>query len=243
MVHRPAHLLNTISRACTVTQRTARLPCMLAVLTCLCTAPATITTAAKSNNPVQGKRGDESKVTNDVQVQCLPEGGAYLRARLSGVIDTELAWNDRSLSCAGSVRPNDEGIRLRFAASASSQRLVFIFGISGLKEGQAGKALPANLTIIREGTGEFYGTQGDNKCTIDEISQQPLQGVPLKQRAYRVIARGFCTAPARALNGDGAILVTRFDFAGRADFVSDEESGAASSQSSSAPSRPTPTTT
>jgi hypothetical protein len=190
---------------------------MVAVIVCLCVAPATFSVA--KNNPAHDKR----TVKPDLQIQCLPEGGAFLRARLSGAINSELSWNDRDLSCAGSVRPNDEGIRLRFAAANGKKRLVLLFGIAGLKEGQSGKALPANLTIIREGSGEFYGTQGDNKCTIDEVSQQPLQAAPLRQRAYRVIARGFCTQPARALNGDGAILVTRFDFSGRADFVSDDD--------------------
>jgi hypothetical protein len=131
------------------------------------------------NNPARDKRTAKP----DLQIQCLPEGGAFLRARLSGAINSELSWNDRDLSCAGSVRPNDEGIRLRFAAANGKKRLVLLFGIAGLKEGQSGKALPANLTIIREGSGEFYGTQGDNKCTIDEVSQQPLQAAPLRQRA------------------------------------------------------------
>lgn len=128
------------------------------------------------------------------------------------------------MSCAGSVRPNAEGIRLRFSGhlAGGEPPLVLLFGITGLKEGESAKALPVNLTIMREGTGEFYGTQGDNRCTIDSISQEPLKGIPLRQRAYRVTARGFCTQPARAVNGEGSILVTRFDFAGRADFESDD---------------------
>lgn len=166
----------------------------------------------------------EPRALADVQVQCLPDHTAFLRARLTGSIDQELAWSDDHLRCAGSVRPNAEGIRLRFAGVSSNGEpaLVLLFGIPGLKEGASGTALPVNLTIMREGTGEFYGTQGDNRCTIDTISQEPLKGIPLRQRAYRVIARGFCTQPARALNGDGLILVTRFDFAGRADFESED---------------------
>jgi hypothetical protein len=156
--------------------------------------------------------------------QCLPDHSAFLRARLNGAINAELSWRNAGLSCAGSVRPNEQGIRLRFSSvpKKGEHALVLLFGISGLKEGESGKALPTNLTIIREGTGEFYGTQGDNKCTVDEILQQPLNGIPLRQRAYRVIARGFCTQPAPALNGQGSVLMTRFDFVGRADYESDE---------------------
>jgi hypothetical protein len=79
-----------------------------------------------------------------------------------------------------------------------------------------------NVTLIREGTGEFYGTQGDGKCTVDELRQDPIAGVPLKSRAYRVTGRGFCTQPARAVRGTGSVLMTRFDFAGRIDIPSEE---------------------
>ncbi len=156
--------------------------------------------------------------------RCLPDNSAFLRAHLSGAINAELSWSGDSLSCAGSVRPNAEGIRVRFSSVSQhgEHTLALLFGITGLKESESGHALPVNLTIMREGTGEFYGTQGDNKCTADEIHQEPVSGIPLRQRAYRVIARGFCTQPARALNDSGAVLVTRFDFAGRVDFYSDD---------------------
>jgi hypothetical protein len=230
MVRSPAQLPNTFSPARTLTHRSVWAPCTPAVICWLCLAPGASSLAADSNMQVQADYTRASSSASSVQVQCLPDDGAYLRARLSGAIDAELSWVDHDMTCTGSVRPNREGFRLRFAAAGDSQaHLVLLFGIAGLKEGESGKALPVNLTIIREGSGEFYGTQGDNKCTIDEIRQEPLQGVPLRQRAYRVIARGFCTQPARALNGKGSILVTRFDFAGRADFVSDDDSNVSSS--------------
>ncbi len=44
----------------------------------------------------------------------------------------------------------------------------------------------------------------------------------LPPRTFRVSARGFCTVPARALDGNGAVLLTRFDFAGRVTFQEDD---------------------
>lgn len=219
-----AQVLNIYFRVRTVTHHCTGLRCYKVMYCCLLVALAADTLASSSNIPVQAAPAGST----EVQVQCLPGNEAFLRARLNGAIDAELSWSGNQLTCAGSVRPNAEGIRLRFSEVGKNNepRLVLLFGVTGLKEGQAGKALPANLTIIREGTGEFYGTQGDNKCTMDEISQEPLQGIPLRQRAYRVTARGFCTQPARAVNGDGSILVTRFDFVGRADFVSDDADNA-----------------
>jgi hypothetical protein len=139
---------------------------------------------------------------------------------VSGTIKTELSWSNQDTDCTGTVRPNDGGIRVRFAGLVGKdhQKLVFLFGISGLREGESVRTRGVNLTLIREGTGEFYSTQGDDKCMLDEVTQQALVGIPHKTRSYRIEARGFCTEPARAVRGEGVILLSRFDFAGRVDF-------------------------
>ena len=113
---------------------------------------------------------------------------------------------------------------MRFAGTttgdkgAGKERLVLVFGIAGLREGQSAQTLAVNLTVIREGTGQFYSTRGDDKCTLDRVTQEPLVGIPHRTRTYRLVARGFCTEPARAVRGQGVVLVSRFDFAGRVDF-------------------------
>lgn len=160
-------------------------------------------------------------------IRCLPDGGGYLRARLKGAIDTELNWGNDGTNCTGAVRPTDGGIRMRFTGqnpggATDQPPLVLVFGIAGLREGANARALPVNVTIIREGTGEFYGTRGDDKCTLDEIRQTALVGIPHRNRSYRVVARGFCTEPARDLKGSGAVLISRFDYAGRIDFDAED---------------------
>lgn len=166
-----------------------------------------------------GPAGGNSKAASG----CLPSGDGFFRARLSGAMTAELNWRNGELECNGSIRPADDGLRLRFRhVDAQGGALVFVFGITGLKEGATGKALPVNVTIIREGSGDFFATQGDQRCTIDYVEQRPLRGIPLRKRSWRVTARGFCTQPARALRGEGAILITSFDYAGRVDFESDE---------------------
>lgn len=159
---------------------------------------------------------------------CLANGGGYLRARLKGSIDAELNWDNDHTECSGAVRPTDGGIRMRFVGKLNqpgrSGKLVLVFGIAGLREGQPGKAVPVNVTVIREGSGEFYGTQGDDKCMLDQITQTPMVGIPHRSRSYLVVARGFCTEPARAVQGKGVVLVTRFDYAGQVDFETTDES-------------------
>lgn len=155
---------------------------------------------------------------------CLPDGSGYLNARLSGAVQAELVWGNEGTDCTGAVRP-DGGIRVRFSHKdgVDGGRLVLLFGVAALREGQSAKALPVNVTVIREGLGEFYSTQGDNKCTLDEVRQEPLVGIPHRSRSYRITARGFCTHPARAVRGDGVILLSRFDFVGRIDFDAEDK--------------------
>jgi hypothetical protein len=155
---------------------------------------------------------------------CLPAGNGYLKARLAGALNTELNWGNEGTECTGAVRPTDGGIRMRFtAANAGGERLVLVFGIATLREGKFARAVPVNVTVIREGAGEFYGTQGDDKCMLDEVTQQAIVGIPHRSRSYRIVARGFCTEPARAIRGKGAVLISRFDFAGRVDFDSEDK--------------------
>jgi hypothetical protein len=157
-------------------------------------------------------------------VSCLPNGNGYLRARLSGILKTELTWGNKDIDCTGATRPTDGGIRVRFAGTTAhdKERLVLVFGIAGLREGQSAQTVAVNLTVIREGTGQFYSTRGDDKCMLDKVTQEPLVGIPHRTRSYRVVARGFCTEPARAVRGEGVILISRFDFAGRVDFDNEQ---------------------
>jgi hypothetical protein len=155
----------------------------------------------------------------NAQAQCLADGQGYFRARISGSINSELNWSNKGTDCTGGTRPSG-GVRMRFshAFGGAQQKLVFLFGIPALREGQPARNLPVNLTVIREGAAEFYGTTGDDKCTIDEVRQEAIVGIPRLSRSYRVVARGFCMQPAPSLLGKGSVLLTRFDFTGRIDF-------------------------
>lgn len=93
-----------------------------------------------------------------------------------------------------------------------------VFGIDGAKVGRSGRELPTNLTLIFEGEKLLFATQGDSNCTVDRLTQEPIVANGHPTRAYRIVAHGFCIAPANDVSGRRRILVTTFDFAGRADF-------------------------
>jgi hypothetical protein len=72
--------------------------------------------------------------------------------------------------------------------------------------------------VIFEGEQRMFATRGDDKCTVDEFKQERTGALAGPIRTYRVIARGFCIAPVKALNSEQTILVNSFDFAGYVTF-------------------------
>ena len=148
------------------------------------------------------------------ELRCLPGQEGFLTMRLRGSIEEEVRWTEPALACEGMSRPDGRGLRLRFAGPRAGNELAVVFAAPALGAGASGRTVPVNVTLL-DGAGErIYGTQGDSRCAFDEVVQQPLEGAALPARSYRVSARGFCTAPARAVDGDGSVFVTRFDFAG-----------------------------
>ena len=96
-------------------------------------------------------------------------------------------------------------------------------GYSQSRAGQRDRA-------VSKATAGIYSTRGDDKCTIDELSRTPL-GTSPAAHALRVSGRGFCVAPAAAIDGGEGLLLSRFDFAG---LVIDDESDAAADPATAA---------
>ena len=172
---------------------------------------------------------------------CTEPDDAFLRARIAGALELELDFRGADLSCDGMRRPDGKGLRVSFAGTLGEEHLTLVFGVPHLAEGASGRAVPVNVTIIRDG-GRVYGTRGEGKCVLDEVVQAPMAGPVLPvatvgesqggpavaqaaaldsvpPRRWRIDARGFCLEPARAvaagsIAGD-AILLTTFDFRGQ----------------------------
>ncbi len=151
---------------------------------------------------------------------CLQSGNGYLRARIRGTLNLDIDWHDAEIECEGGSRPNGSGIRVSFAGPQQSdgRRLRLVFGVGQAKEGTSGRELPTNLTVIFEGEDRLFTTGGQDRCTVDQLQQERVGALGGPKRTYRVVARGFCVAPASTLDGSGKILVSRFDFAGNATF-------------------------
>ncbi|MCM2311409.1 MAG: hypothetical protein NDI84_08400 [Steroidobacteraceae bacterium] len=150
------------------------------------------------------------------EIFCAPADEGGLQARLQGLIDAEIDWSAGHPQCRGGPRPGGDGIRLIYKGTVDGDEpLLVVFGIGPLRAGESARNVPVNLTLVREGTGQFFATQGHDKCALDEVRQVQLQPeVPV----YRVTGRGYCTQPARAVAGEGSVLVSRFDVVAIVDY-------------------------
>lgn len=158
---------------------------------------------------------------------CLPGERGYLRASLRGAIETELDWRGAVLECEGGARPDGRGLRVSFLGPADPQghRLRVVFGVAARPGDRSSVAAATNLTVIVEGQNRIYATQGEGKCAVESLVQEPLPPAPSarlpgagERHIYRVAARGYCIDPAATLDGSGRLYVNRFDFAGIARF-------------------------
>jgi len=150
---------------------------------------------------------------------CMPSHDGYLRVRMRGARDLDVDWHDADLKCEGGERPGQGGLRLAFAGpvSDSGHRLRFVFGVASAPGIASSREVPANVTVIFEGENGIYSTRGDDKCTVDELTQAPLIArdvAPLPAGTLRVSGRGFCASPATSIDGQDTLLLSRFDFAG-----------------------------
>ncbi len=154
---------------------------------------------------------------------CLDSGDGYLRAHLGGAIDAKIDWPNSGTRCQGEPKDRPPGVRLSFQRVAGgSPDLLFVFGITGVREGRPARATGVNVTLIVQGTNRIYGTLGDSRCTVDSLTQLPLKA----RGSYRVEARGFCTQPAHAVRGNDAVLVSTFEFAGLVTYEARDEDSA-----------------
>jgi len=160
--------------------------------------------------------------TAEPAAACLPGERGFLRIGLRGAIDRDLEWRGAQLQCEGGARPAGDGVRVSFSGSAADPalKLRIVFGVAAKPGASAASNLPTNITVIVEGANRLYGTQGDDKCQVDAMVQEPLAGAagPAGEHAFRIAARGYCIGPASTLDGSAHLYINRFDFAGIARF-------------------------
>jgi len=161
---------------------------------------------------------------SDAAAGCFSVGGGYLRARLRGALNLDLNWKNAEMHCEGGPRPSGNGLRVSIGGPVhgDEHRLRLVFGIAGVQEGAGGQELRTNLTVLFEGEKRIFATLGDDKCTVDSLTQERVESLDPALAVYRVVARGFCLGPASSLSQEERVTLTSFDFAGRVEFSDDD---------------------
>jgi hypothetical protein len=149
----------------------------------------------------------------DDATACLPGGEGRLQMEISGYFDATLDWGNAGTRCAGGPRPEGDALRLMFGRADDA--LMVVIAIAGLERGAVGARLPANLTVVREGRGEFFGTLGADSCLVEVTENAALADAP---DSYRVSGSGRCLAPIEAVAGSSEIRIAPFEFTGFAEW-------------------------
>jgi len=147
----------------------------------------------------------------DGPVACLPGGGGHLQLEISGDFTAQVDWDNAGTVCDGGPRPGGDALRLAFSREADE--LMVLVGITGLERGATGEGLLANITIVRQGMGRFYGTLGAHACVVDVTENLSQPGI---EDGYRVSGQGRCAAGIEAIGRPGEIRVSPFEFTGMA---------------------------
>jgi len=111
--------------------------------------------------------------------------------------------------CENMLRPNNDGIRLRFVGDVEGEKLALIIAIPGLSEGEAGAELPSNVTTTVEGSGRFFSTPNLDSCWTDIHSQSPVADATNLSELSGTL---FCVAPLGEINSDNAVSIPELTF-------------------------------
>jgi hypothetical protein len=142
--------------------------------------------------------------------QACPAGmEGMLTATLRGAVNTQLDWHGAEVDCDGMPRPED-GSRLRFRGELETGApLTVLIGIDDLAPGITGREMPANVTLVFEGTGLFFGSRQQAGCWADVADNLPLQGT-----GWRVSGEIYCVRGLAEIGGKTSVTITALKFIG-----------------------------
>ena len=141
----------------------------------------------------------------------------YLRTTLYGAFEGEIDWSNGEVDCEGMPRPDGQGARLRFAGTSAdgSHSLTFIIALPALQRGLAASELASNVTLIEEGSGNFFSTPGLESCWTDVDAQTAVEDA---DNTYTISGTLYCITPLPEVNGDSSIMLRELHFAGLLDW-------------------------
>lgn len=133
----------------------------------------------------------------------------HLSTQLYGSIERRISWSSEELACESMLRPEGEGVRLRFTGNAADSQLAIILALPSLERGSIQQESPTVVTLIVEGSGRFFSTHNLGSCWSDIASQDLIDG---DGDRYDISGTLYCVAPLGEINGDAAISIPELEF-------------------------------
>ena len=109
------------------------------------------------------------------------------------------------------VRPEDQGVRMRFSGSISDELLAIIIAMPTLEPGKTGTDFDAVVTVTVEGSGRFFSTPTLGSCWADVNRNTPLD---VLSTVHIVAGHLACVGPLGEFNGDAFVEISDLRFSG-----------------------------
>jgi hypothetical protein len=147
---------------------------------------------------------------------CTLRPDGFLRGRFFGALNLTADWSGSSLYCDGMQRPDGEGVRLFFARDQpGGERVSVLIGIDGRPEDLVGAERPANVTVIDEQAGRFFGAGGPGRCWASINSVTGLPQASEAQAGYRIEGLVYCLGALPSIGDKTSLTLSELHFAGR----------------------------
>jgi len=144
---------------------------------------------------------------------CETAEDVFLSGDLYGALSEHIEWRGSDMDCGGMLRPDNDGIRLVFAAPRQGERLLIVLGIDGSLDAITDGEHVANLTIIDETRNRFYSTGRRERCWSTIESVRPVTDHP--DRMLQVTGEVYCAGSLPSLSDNSSITLRDMRYSGR----------------------------
>jgi hypothetical protein len=162
---------------------------------------------AACNSPVV-EESQEPPPPDSIKASGCGKNGA-LQTVLFGSLETSIGWSGSEMICENMLRPNNAGVRLRFAGDVAQERLAFIIALPTLQRGETAEELPSNVTTTVEGSGRFFSTPNLDSCWTDVESQTAISD---DDDTYVTTGTLYCVTPLGEVNGEATVSIPELTF-------------------------------
>ena len=144
---------------------------------------------------------------------CEVADDGFLSGDLFGALSERIQWRGTDMDCGGMLRPDDDGIRLVFAAPWQGERLLIVLGIDGKLDELSDGEHTANMTIVDEVRNRFFSSGRLERCWSKIESIQPV--ADSTDRILQITGEVYCAGSLPSLSDNGSVALRDIHYSGR----------------------------